>query len=182
MKKIFSILILGAFTGILLGLISNLAKPNQRLPSSTLLAKQWQGKHQRLLGVTIENQSGLPPSDDKELVLKAKIWGLQPILGEVHYRWILPPEASLVAGELSDSVESLPDPKKFIDRDLTLLGVSAEGPEPKLIILQVYTEIDGVNIGSTAVFSTQPEIKTKSPAAEEKSASESLDLPKHIQQ
>lgn len=186
MKKVFSIVICGLFLGAVTAMISSLAKrsqtSSQRWPSSASQI-QWQGKHQRLLEISIDAVGGIPDSDEKDLVLRARIQGLQPLAGEVFYQWILPPEASLVAGELSDSVMGLPDPEKYLEPEVTVHGVSHEDGQAKIVVLQVYTVIDGVKIGNSAVFSTAPQSATSVGQSQEKSASKvTTGLPAHIQQ
>ncbi len=135
-------------------LLSNAKKSSLRSPAATAV---WQGKHHRLFEVSVSSRQGLPETDEQDLILKGTIQGLQPIEGEVYYKWILPPGASLVSGDLEDSVVGLPDPRKFLETKITIHGVSRESEEARLVILQVYTKVNGVRIGSTAVFSNRPD-------------------------
>ncbi len=196
MKKLISLVISGLFLGMTTAMIGNLllrpkaitsqTSSDHRFPSSTTVNQsilQWQGKHQRLLEASISPVGGIPNNDEKDLVLKAHIRGLQPLMGEVYYNWILPPGASVVAGELSDSIASLPDPEKFLETEITVQGISHEEGGPKIVILQVYTLIDGVKIGNSAVFSTESESVQLSPSSQEKEGSLTAHpLPANIQQ
>lgn len=114
------------------------------------------GKNQRLLDVRISAVGGIPDSEEKDLVLRFRIQGTEPISTELFYTWVLPPEASLVSGELSDSISNLMNPKVPFEKEITIQGVSLEDAS-KVVVLQVYTEIDGVRIGNAAVFSPKPE-------------------------
>jgi hypothetical protein len=186
MKKIISLVIVSSFSGFIFGVVgvflSSFNRNSEenlnrfRLPASFT----WQGKHQRLFEVSIVSRNSLPDTEEQDLVLLGTIQGLQPIEGEVYYKWILPPGASLVSGELEDSVSGLSDPQKFLEREITIHGVSHESIEARLVILQVYTEEGGVRMGNTAVFSNRPDDISGVQAFQAKDSSTAL--PRHIHQ
>lgn len=155
------------------------AKP----PSVNRHPAAWQGKHQRLLETEILAVGGIPLSDNQDLLLKGRVHAIQPIAGEVHYNWILPAGASLVAGELSDSVNSLPDPNKYLELEITVQGVSRED-ENKVVILQAYSEVNGVRIGNSTAFSTKAEETNLAGQSQHKldASTNKQPLPSHIQQ
>lgn len=154
MKKIFSVIILGGFLGSVVALLSSapLTKStSERKPSSQGLI----GKQQRLFDIKIKALRGLPKDPTQEVALQAKVTLLQDIHNvEVHYRWVLPEPVKILDGQQNDSVVGLQSAQSFV-RNITVDGLTTEG-EPQVLVLQVYAEVGGVNIGSAGVFSTKP--------------------------
>ena len=182
MRNIFPILIFGLVFGALLANFSTKTDSNQiviRRPSS----QKMMGKHQRLFDIEISTPTQIAPDPHQETELQATVTLLQEINAEIHYRWILPDQVRLADGEDQDSVVGLQSGSHFI-RKLTVTGLSSKG-EPQVVVLQVFAEVDAVNMGSAGVFSTKPsDLQLSGQSLQAQSAEQkvkSMKLPKSIQ-
>jgi hypothetical protein len=84
----------------------------------------------QLLSTRLEIIGGVPPHDEQDITLRATV-SLIPTLKksaeaeDVEYRWILPPDATVVSGETEDAIANL-KPGQQAHIEITLNGVSKE--------------------------------------------------------
>jgi hypothetical protein len=181
MKKLISLILLGLFSGFALSYLADFGS-NTKMAIRNPAAEIWQGKHQRAFEVQIHSKQGLSPEDDQDLVLLGKITPMGALGTEVFYKWILPEGASVVDGELEDSLVGL-KPGQLLEKEITLHSMSLDG-ENKIVVLQVWTNIDGVKIGGAGVFATKPdEVQvSETPDQLRSKAVETRELPDFIHQ
>ncbi len=128
--------------------------------------------------ISIEAPNGVANSDQQETFLKAKITALKDFSGTVKYHWSIPEGAESLSTDAPIAAEDQPNElknfknKQFVQPEISLLGFSKEG-KPKIVVLQVFTEENGIKISQSAVFVTKdlyiPEIQNKN--------TENLDAP-----
>ncbi len=136
----------------------NISSTTADFPAPKLKVQPWahsiEGKIGQALTVNITPVGGIPDRDDQELRLKVEVTLNQPMdNNEVFFQWILPPEASLVEGNLQDSWSDL-HPGQTASNEISVVNVSKEG-FMKTISLNAHGVSGGRNFGNVAVFATQ---------------------------
>lgn len=120
--------------------------------------------------ISIEAPNGIANTDQQETYLKAKITALKDFSGVVKYHWSIPEGAESLSADAPIADEDQPNElknfknKQSVQPEINLIGFSKEG-KPKVVILQVFTEENGIKISQSAAFVTKdlyiPEIQNK---------------------
>ena len=120
--------------------------------------------------ISVEAPNGIANSDQQETLLKAKITALKDFSGTVKYHWSIPEGTESLSADAPIADKDQPNElknfknKQFVQPEISLLGFSKEG-KPKIVILHVFTEENGIKISQSAVFVTKdlyiPEIQNK---------------------
>ena len=120
--------------------------------------------------ISIEAPNGVASTDFQETLLKAKITALKDFSGTVKYHWSIPAGAESLSNDAPIADEDQPNElknfknKQTVQPEISLIGFSKEG-KPKVVILQVFTEENGIQISQSAAFVTKdlyiPEIQNK---------------------
>ena len=95
---------------------------------------------------------------------------LKDFPGIVKYHWSLPegvesmtPDAPIADEDQPNELKNFKN-KQFVQPEISLIGFSKEG-KPKVVILQVFTEENGIKISQSAAFVTKdlyiPEIQNQ---------------------
>ncbi len=152
-----------AVTGLVLGGLTAWLQESQvgrhpasQFPAPKLHVKPWtdslSGKLHQSISVQITPVGGVPDNDDQELRLKAEVTLHQAVAGDVHFQWSLPPDASVVSGELADAWPNL-QPGQTATTEISLLNVSKESVA-KTVTLHVSADGNGVKYASSGSFAT----------------------------
>ncbi|MEZ0391639.1 MAG: hypothetical protein ACAH59_05450 [Pseudobdellovibrionaceae bacterium] len=158
-KKILFFSVLGFGLGLSLSYFYQ--KTNSRNLASTLPAPKlkilpWahdpSSKPHQALQVEISAVGGIPDHDEQELRLKAEVTLNRPIDQEVKFQWSLPPDASVVSGELEDAWPNLL-PGQKASTEIIVTGVSKESVA-KTVTLHVSALSNGVNFAGSGSFAT----------------------------
>lgn len=152
-------LILISFIGIMVGgFISLLLQPNEpkrKIASGLGVKPLVQGKMHRTMDVLVEPVGGIPDREDQDLTLRASIQLLQPVQGDLVYKWHLPEGVSLVSGQLEDTLQKL-EVNQVATLEITVQGVARLG-EIRHITLHAFAEESGGRIGGAGLFTNMPE-------------------------
>lgn len=158
LKKLFLISFFGfaiGGLGILFWQAVN-RNPASTLPTTHQRPKPWadslSGKMNQAMTVVITPIGGIPDHDEQDLLLKAEVTLNQNIDGEVTFQWTLPPEASVVSGELQDAWANL-KPGQTATAEITINHVSREGLS-KTIFFHAMGKTSGIKIGGVGAFAT----------------------------
>jgi hypothetical protein len=109
-------------------------------------------KAHQAIEVKVSAVNGVPDHDEQELRLRAEVTLRRPIEQEVKFEWSLPPDASLVSGEISDAWPNL-KPGQTATTEIVILGVSKESVT-KTVTLHVSGISNGVQYASSGSFAT----------------------------
>lgn len=153
-----------AAVGLAVGFLGNFLYGSQKqyrelaseLPAPRLKLKPWahslSGKLNQAMDVKIYAVGGIPDRDDQELRLRAEVRLNRPIDQEVKFQWNLPPDASVVSGELEDAWANLQQ-GQIASTEIVIMGVSKESVA-KTVTLHVSGLSNGVNFASAGSFAT----------------------------
>jgi len=147
----------------------SLRRPASQFPAPKLKLQPWtdslHSKINQSITVRLTPIGGVPDNDEQELRLKAEVTLHQAVQGEVQYVWSLPPDASVVSGELSDAWPNLQQ-GQTATAEISVLNVSKESVA-KTITLHVSALGNGVKYASSGSFATN--------SGEQMAAAESAD-------
>lgn len=131
-------------------------QPAAAFPAPKLRLKPWSeslvAKAHQAISVKISAVGGVPDHDDQDLHLKAEVTLHRPIDQEVKFQWNLPPDASLVSGEMEDAWPNL-QPGQTATAEIVISGVSKESVA-KTVTLHVSGLSNGVQYASSGSFAT----------------------------
>jgi hypothetical protein len=148
------------------------------LPPPKLKLKPWAhplvGKLDQAMDVQIVAVGGIPDTDDQELRLRAEVRLNHPIDQEVKFQWTLPPDASVVSGELEDAWPNL-QVNQIASTEIVLTGVSKESVA-KTVTLHVSGLSNGVKFGGYGAFATNSAKHMTAEGSEEKMNEENEQL------
>ncbi len=108
------------------------------------------GKLNQSITVQIMPVDGVPDRDDQDLRLRAEVTLNRPVDQEVKFQWTLPPEASLVSGEIEDAWPNLL-PGQTATTEIVVQGVSKESLL-NTVTLHVSALSQGVRYASAGSF------------------------------
>ncbi len=130
--------------------------PASQLPPPKLHLKPWAdslyGKMHQAMDVKISAVGGVPDHDDQEIRLKGEVTLNRPMDQEVKFMWVLPPDATVVSGELEDSFPNL-KAGQTATTEIVIQGVSKES-FVKTVTLHVSGSAGGVQYASAGGFAT----------------------------
>lgn len=131
-------------------------QPSSSFPAPKLRLKPWSeslvSKAHQAIEVKVFAVDGVPDHEEQELRLRAEVTLRRPIDQEVKFEWSLPPDASLVSGEISDAWPNL-KPGQTATTEIVILGVSKESVT-KTVTLHVSGLSNGVQYASSGSFAT----------------------------
>lgn len=136
------------------------------LPAPKLRLKPWahstSGKLQEAISVKVYAVSGLPENDSQELTLRAEVTLNRPLDTEAEWQWVLPEEAKLISGEVTDSWPGL-EVGQTATTEISLVGVSKEG-SVKTVSFMVHGNSGSIKFGGAGHFATntyEPPVETE---------------------
>ncbi len=151
-----------SFVGLMVGVLGakyyqgSVSRKPSSLPAPQLKVKPWAhspfAKMGQAIEVRISAVGGVPERDDQDLRLQALVTLNRPVDQEVKYQWVLPPEASVVSGELEDAWPNM-QANQIATAEIVINGVSKESIE-KTVTLYVSAVGNGVRYASSGSFAT----------------------------
>ena len=137
------------------GYFKSSSKTQHRNLASNEKLVSLQAKPDRMIDVKIQVLNGIPKRDDQDLTLRAIVTLKKPIVHDLEFKWMLPPGAQVVAGQEEDSWANL-QVGQSVETEITVNGVSLESSS-SVVVFHADTDINGVKIGGSAVFTPKPE-------------------------
>lgn len=111
------------------------------------------GKHLAVVNVQIQSDD-VPNSENDELTLTGLITLNQPIDSDLYFKWALPEDVTVIAGQQEDSFANVKN-GQTVKTKITLTGFSKESL--KLVSLHGFVQKGDQQFGNTAIVTSRPE-------------------------